>query len=572
VRAKMRPSASSACAVSLHAQKYTLLRKFVSRARRHSARSRQRNPLAGGAPRWWRRYRCLRIFADSGDQVANGRRVGHVKGLGKNVHVMLLSDLLRRGLQNLLVARAHADAATLRGERFRRGPTNPLTRGCDPRDLIFQSKIQEAGIYKWYAVEGFHLPEFLPTINLEATRNSMKRHSGNHSETKAVRGATDLDKKNGPLATPIYQTSTFEVTDNDEQLRATHTDHFYTRYGNPTNTVAEKTIAALEGVDAALTFASGMGAITTTLMALLKSGDHIVAQRDIYGGVNKFLSQWLPKMGIETTFVDTTEYDQHARAIRPSTKLLYLESPTNPTLRVVDFRKIAALAKHHKLLSMVDATFGTPINQHPAEFGIDLVMHSGTKYLGGHTDLICGAIAGRHELIERIWETRTTLGNCMDPHASWMLVRGLKTLAVRVARQNENAQRVAEFLAEHAKVRSVHYPFLERHPHYAVARAQMSGGGGMVSFEVEGTGDDARKVSEAMTLFTLAPSLGGVESLVSIPVLTSHAMIPAAERAKMGVSDQMIRLSVGIENADDLISDLERALASVAAPQQVPVG
>src|SRR5271165_136046 len=231
----------------------------------------------------------------------------------------------------------------------------------------------------------------------------MKRHT-HHSETKAVRGAANLDKKNGPLSTPIYQTSTFEVTDNEEELRATHTDHFYTRYGNPTNTVAEKTIAALEGTEAALTFASGMGAITTTVMALLQSGDHVVAQRDIYGGANKFLSQWLPKMGIETTFVDTTDYDQHARAIRPNTRLLYLESPTNPTLRVVDFKKAAALAKHHKLLSMVDATFGTPINQHPAEFGIDLVMHSGTKYLAGHSDLICGAVAGRRELMERIWE------------------------------------------------------------------------------------------------------------------------------------------------------------------------
>ncbi|MGA7930269.1 MAG: aminotransferase class I/II-fold pyridoxal phosphate-dependent enzyme [Candidatus Sulfotelmatobacter sp.] len=399
----------------------------------------------------------------------------------------------------------------------------------------------------------------------------MKRHT-HHSETKAVRGAADLDKKNGPLATPIYQTSTFEVTDNDEQVRATHSDRFYTRYGNPTNTVAENTIAELEGVDAALTFASGMGAITTTIMALLKSGDHVVAQRDIYGGVNKFLSQWLPKMGIETTFVDTTEYEQHARAIRPNTKLLYLESPTNPLLRVVDFKRVVALAKQHKLLSMIDATFGTPINQHPAEFGIDLVMHSGTKYLAGHSDLICGVVAGRHEWMERIWETRTTLGNCMDPHASWVLVRGLKTLAVRVARQNENAQRVAEFLSEHAKVRRVHYPFLKSHPQYGVARQQMRGGGGVVSFEVEGTGEDARRVSEAMRLFTLAPSLGSVESLVSIPVLTSHAMIPAEERAKMGVTEQMIRLSVGIENADDLIADLEHALEAVTAPQRVTVG
>jgi cystathionine beta-lyase/cystathionine gamma-synthase len=398
----------------------------------------------------------------------------------------------------------------------------------------------------------------------------MKRKS-HHAETKAVRGAADMDKKNGPLATPIYQTSTFEVTDNDEQLRTTGSDRFYTRYGNPTNTVAETTVAALEGVDAALTFSSGMGAITTTIMALLKSGDHVVAQRDIYGGVSKFLSQWLPKMGIETTFVDTTEYEQHARAIRPNTKLLYLESPTNPTLRVVDFKKVAALAKQHKLLSMIDSTFGTPINQHPAEFGIDLIMHSGTKYLGGHTDLICGVVAGRQELIGKIWETRTTLGNCMDPHAAWMLVRGMKTLAVRVARQNENAQRVAEFLSGHAKVRRVHYPFLKSHPQYAVAREQMSGGGGMVSFEVEGSGEDARRLSEAMRLFTLAPSLGGVESLASIPVLTSHLTVPPDERRRTGITEQMIRLSVGIENADDLIADLERALAAVTVRQSVQV-
>src|SRR5579862_170680 len=392
------------------------------------------------------------------------------------------------------------------------------------------------------------------------------------SETKAVRGAAGLEKKNGPMATPIYQTSTFEVSDNDEQLRATDTDHFYTRYGNPTNTVAEKTIAALEGTEAALTFASGMGAITTTMMALLKSGDHIVAQRDIYGGANKFLSQWLPKMGIETTFVDTTKYEQHERAIRPNTKLLYLESPTNPTLRIVDLKTVAGIARERGLLSMIDATFGTPVNQHPVGYGIDLIMHSGTKYLAGHSDLICGVVAGRLKLLEKIWATRTTLGNCMDPHASWMLVRGLKTLAVRVAQQNKNAMRVAEFLSDHAKVRSVNYPFLKRHPQYEIARRQMSGGGGMVSFEVEGTGEDARRVSEAMRLFTLAPSLGSVESLVSIPVLTSHAMVSAEERAKMGVTEQLIRLSVGIENADDLIADLEQALEAVAAPQRVTVG
>jgi len=399
----------------------------------------------------------------------------------------------------------------------------------------------------------------------------MKRQN-RRPETAAVHGAADRVKKNGPVSTPIYQTSTFEVTDNDEQQRVTATDRYYTRWGNPTNTVAEETVAALEGVEAARVFASGMGAITTTVMALLKAGDHIVAQRDIYGGVTKFLSSWLPRLGIETTFVDTNDYAQHARAIRTNTRLLYLESPTNPTLRVVDLKKAAALAKEHGLISMVDSTFGTPINQRPAEYGIDLVMHSGTKYLSGHADLTCGVIAGRRELIEPINDTRTTLGNVMDPHAAWLLIRGLKTLAVRVARQNENALRVAEFLGQHEKVRRVHYPFLKSHPQYAIAREQMSGGSGMVTFEVEGTGEDARRVSEAMRLFTLATSLGGVESLVSIPVLTSHAMISAEQRKQMGVTEQMVRLSVGIESADDLLADLEQALEAVGARHTVPVG
>lgn len=392
------------------------------------------------------------------------------------------------------------------------------------------------------------------------------------SETAAVHGASDLEKRNGPVSAPIFQTSTFEVTDNDEQQRVTETDRYYTRWGNPTVTLAEETLAELEGVEAARVFASGMGAITSTVLALVKTGDHIVAQRDIYGGVTKFFCDWLPKLGIETAVVDTTDYEQYERAIRPNTRMLYVESPSNPALHVIDFARITGLAKKHGLISMIDSTFGTPINQHPAAYGFDVVMHSGTKYLSGHADLTCGVVCGRRELMQELWETRTTLGNCMDPHAAWLLIRGLKTLAVRVARQNENAQRVAEFLEGHAKVRRVYYPFLRSHSQRAIARAQMTGGGGMVTFEVEGTGEDARRVSEAMRLFTLATSLGSVESLVSIPVLTSHAMISAEQRRKMGVTEQMIRLSVGIENAEDLIADLEHALQAVGTRQVVPTG
>ena len=392
------------------------------------------------------------------------------------------------------------------------------------------------------------------------------------TETAAVRGASDLEKRNAPVTPPIYQTSTFEVTDNEEQIRVTTTDRYYTRWGNPTITLAEQTAAAIEGTEEARVFASGMGAITTAVLALLKAGDHIVAQRDIYGGVTKFFSQWLPKVGIETSFVDTNDFKQAERAIRPNTRMLYLESPTNPSVRVVDFKKAASLAKKHRLISMIDSTFGTPINQHPSEYGIDLVMHSGTKYLSGHADLTCGVVCGNREMIKPIDDARKTLGNCMDPHAAFLLIRGMKTLAVRVARHNENALRVAEFLEQHRKVRRVHYPFLKSHSEYAIAREQMSGGSGMVTFEVDGSGDDARRASEAMKLFTLATSLGGVESLVSIPVLTSHAMISAEQRTEMGVTEQMVRLSVGIESADDLIQDLEHALQAVGARQSVTVG
>jgi cystathionine beta-lyase/cystathionine gamma-synthase len=379
-------------------------------------------------------------------------------------------------------------------------------------------------------------------------------------ETEAVHGGKGLHKKNGPLATPIYQTSTFEVTDMQEQVRATPTDKFYTRYGNPTHSVAEHAIAGLEGTDAALLFSSGMAAITTSLLSLVKAGDHIVAQRDIYGGVAKFLSQWLPKLGIETTFVDTNDIAQHERAIRPNTKLIHIESPTNPTVRVVDLEKVAALAREHRLITTIDSTFATPINCRPAEWGIDVVLHSGTKYFGGHSDLICGIATGRRDLIEQIHGTRTTLGCCMDPHAAFLLLRGIKTLAVRVERQNESALRIAEFLSQHPKVARVHYAMLKEHPDYAIARKYLAGAGCVVSFEVEGSGADACRVAEGLSLFALAPSLGGVDSLVTIPVLTSHAMIAPELRMKMGVTEQMIRLSVGIEHVEDLIGDLEKGL------------
>jgi cystathionine beta-lyase/cystathionine gamma-synthase len=314
-----------------------------------------------------------------------------------------------------------------------------------------------------------------------------------------------------------------------------------------------------------------MAAITTSILSLVKAGDHIVAQRDIYGGVIKFLSQWLPRLGIETTFVDTNDIEQHERAIRPNTRLLHIESPTNPSVRVVDLEKIAALARQHGLITTIDSTFATPINCRPAEWGIDLVLHSGTKYFGGHSDLLCGIAAGRRDLVEQIHHTRTTLGCCMDPHAAFLLLRGIKTLAVRVERQNQSALQVAEFLSRHPRVTRVHYPLLKKHPDYAIAKKQMAGAGGVLSFEVDGNGADACRVAEALNLFTLAPSLGGVDSLVTIPVLTSHYMIDPELRKKMGVTEQMIRLSVGLEHVEDLIADLEKGLGVLSGARKEAV-
>jgi cystathionine beta-lyase/cystathionine gamma-synthase len=395
----------------------------------------------------------------------------------------------------------------------------------------------------------------------------MKKHRF-QLETEVVRGRDRLEKRNGPVVPPIYETSTFQVVDSEQQVRVESTDRFYTRYGNPTHTVVEDTVSELEATDSALLFASGMNAIATSILALLKAGDHIVAQQELYGGTAKFFAEWLPKIGIETTFVNTTDYNQHTRAIRPNTQLIYIESPTNPTMRVVDARKVAALAQERGLITMIDSTFASPVNSRPAEFGIDIVLHSGTKYLGGHADITCGVAAGRGDLIDKIRMTRRLLGGTMDPHAAFLLLRGIKTLAVRVERQNESALRIAKFLSRHPKVRSVNYPFLPGHPQHQLAMELMKGGGGMLSFEVEGTGEDAKTVSESMRLFTLATSLGSVESLVSIPVITSHAMISAELRQQMGVTEQLIRLSVGIENADDLITDLEQALAAIVPARQ----
>ena len=383
------------------------------------------------------------------------------------------------------------------------------------------------------------------------------------ADTVAVHGGSPEGPRSGPLTTPIFQTSTFSVENNDEQSRVTTSDRFYTRYGNPTHTAAEKTIAELEGAEAALLFASGMAAITTTVLALVRGGDHVVAQADLYGGSMKFFSHWLLKFGVETSVVETTRAEDFEHVIRPNTRLMYLESPTNPTLKLVDVRRAVGIARQHGLTTLIDNTFATPVNQRPIELGVDIVLHSGTKYMAGHSDLIAGVAAGSKKLMQQIWDTRTVLGGTMDPHAAFLLLRGLKTLVVRVERHNQNALRVAQFLEKHPKVKRVNYPFLASHPQHALAAQQMSGGGGLLSFEVDGSAEETRRFTESLRMFALAPSLGGVDSLVTLPVVTSHAMVSPEERKRMGITEQLVRLAIGIENVDDLIADLDQALAAV---------
>ncbi len=386
------------------------------------------------------------------------------------------------------------------------------------------------------------------------------KNSNFHQETKAIHAADGADKDSRPLSTPIFQTATFEVKAIEEQLKAAATDSFYTRYGNPNFTACETTLAALELAEAALVFSSGMAAITNSVLAVVQAGDHVIAQSDLYGTTYKFFTQWLPRYGIEITFIETNNLDEVKKALRPNTKLLYLETPTNPILKLVDLKAMAAWAKTKSIITIVDNTFNSPINLQPLPLGIDVVVHSATKYLCGHADLVCGAVASSADFIRKIYGVRSTLGSIMDAHAAWLLLRGMRSLPIRIERVNQNALRIAEFLQHHKSIKKVYYPFLASHPQYELAMTQMKGGGGIVTFEIKGSEEQACKIVNSLKLFAIAPSLGGLESLVTMPALTTHFEISKEERMRIGVSDQLIRLAIGIENVEDLIADLEQAL------------
>jgi cystathionine beta-lyase/cystathionine gamma-synthase len=382
----------------------------------------------------------------------------------------------------------------------------------------------------------------------------------------SVHEAEPLDEASGSILTPIYQTATFGFTRAEDARGAVEGEngkYVYTRWDNPTTVRLEKKLAGFERTEDAAFFSSGMAAICTAVLTFLKAGDHVVAVKDLYGGTFELIGRVLPRFGVRTEMVETTDLAAMKMSVRKDTKLVYIESPTNPTLKLVDIARTAKLAHEVGALLLVDNTFASPINQKPLALGADISLHSATKYLNGHADVSAGAAAADGEKIGRIKMMRRILGGTLDPHASWLVLRGMKTMALRVRAQNENAMALAEFLSRHKKVKVVHYPGLEDHPQHALAKKQMKGYGGMMSFELKGSLNDAMKLTERLRVGFLAASLGAAETLISQPAVLTHHQLTPQERAETGIPDTLIRLSVGIEDKEDLISDFSKALQSV---------
>jgi cystathionine gamma-synthase len=384
--------------------------------------------------------------------------------------------------------------------------------------------------------------------------------------TRSIHAGEGRRKFADSLTTPIIQSSTFTFKDSREIEGYTRKgkDHYeYGRYGNPTVTVAEKRLADLEGAEDCVVFSSGMSAITTTILSLVQSGDHIVITDDSYKKTLEFCRSYLKQFAIDCSIVSFGDYKGLDKAIRKNTRFIFSESPTNPYLNIFDLVKIKEIADRHKVLTLVDSTFATPYNQRPLEFGMDLVLQSCTKYLAGHNDILAGAVMGRTDLVDRIRNLHKSMGGTIDPHCCYLLLRGLKTFPLRVARQNETALAVARFLESHPKITRVYYPFLESHPHYAVATEQMRGGGGVVSFETKGTLRSAKKLIDSLKLCYVGPSLGGVETLITHPALVSYYDYTRKDRYALGIKDTLFRLAVGIEDVEDIIDDLDRGLSKV---------
>ncbi|MBV9580610.1 MAG: cystathionine gamma-synthase [Chloroflexi bacterium] len=383
-----------------------------------------------------------------------------------------------------------------------------------------------------------------------------EQSGGDGFATRAIHAGQEADPTTGAVIVPIYQTSTYAQAE-----VGVHKGYDYSRTANPTRAALESCLASLDGGRFGLAFASGMAA-EDTVLHLLEAGSHIIASDDVYGGTFRLFHRVLERVGLRFTFVDATRTQNVTDAIEDQTRLIWLESPTNPLMKLIDIAAVSAAARARGIVVAVDNTFASPYCQRPLELGADLVHYSTTKYLGGHSDVVGGALVTSNEdLYQRLKFLQNAVGGVPGPFDAWLVLRGLKTLAVRMRQHSANAMQVACFLQEHRAVKGVYYPGLPSHPQHALGKRQMVGGfGGMLSFEVRGGVDSAREVARRTRLFTLAESLGGVESLIELPALMTHASLPAERRAEIGIDDGLIRLSVGIEDGDDLVADLAQAL------------
>ena len=392
-------------------------------------------------------------------------------------------------------------------------------------------------------------------------------NNSKHIETQAIHSGRINDEQFGSLATPLYQTSTFIFNDAQEgadRFAGEAEGYIYTRLGNPTTRQFEMRVAAMENMDDAAATATGMGAVSGALLANLECGDHIIASKAIYGCSYALINHQLRKFGIEVSFVDMTNPSNIETVIKENTKVIFLETPINPNLVVLDIEKIANIAKKHQILSIVDNTFLTPVLQQPGKFGIDIVVHSATKYLNGHGDVVAGIICGTNEMIMKIKMTiLKDIGATISPHDAWLILRGIKTLPIRMERHCNNAQAIAEFLEAHAAVDQVYYPGLKSHPGNKFIGNQMKAAGGVIAFEIKSTLAGGADFINRMALFSIAVSLGDAESLIQHPASMTHSPYTQEERLEAGISDTLIRISVGLENVDDLISDLSQSLAEI---------
>ena len=378
--------------------------------------------------------------------------------------------------------------------------------------------------------------------------------------TRAIHVGQDPEPLTGAVIVPIYQTSTYV-----QDAPGEHRGHEYSRTSNPTRDALQTCLANLEGAENGLAFASGMGAIST-ILTLLNSGDHVVSTDDVYGGTYRVFDKVFRRFGVEFTFVDTSDLSALRGALRPNTKMIWVETPTNPLLRITDLREVTAIARRHGAISVVDNTFMSPALQRPLELGADVVVHSTTKYIGGHSDVVGGFVAAKDSsLHERLKFLQNAVGAVPGPFDSWLTLRGIKTLQLRIAAHEANAAAVARFLEQHPAVTAVIHPSLESHPGHRVQKAQAAGFGSIVGVRVRGDLETARRFCSATKLFLLAESLGGVESLIEHPAIMTHASVPREQREARGITDDFVRLSVGIEHIDDLKDDLDRALRSAVA-------